>query len=343
MKDQLKKYWFIVTIAVISVAFLALFIFASVKDKLPSKKVSGKDVVAIFNNQNIFADDIYETSKKTNGGKIFSTLILDALVNQEIQTTDEIKKEIDEREKSIIERFKEKNPQSYEEEIGNALKELGFVNGFRDLKAYVTGDVKTKKVMENFIQKNKDKYLKAIDEKKGRLVSHILVRYPQLTSSEKEGKKPEEIAKLQEERNVASEKALDEKKAQIDKELASKDFKEVAATYSDDEASKVVNGSLGYVNQETAFVKEFLDKALALKEGEVSDWVKTTYGYHKIKVDATGVDKLLANTETKSQIFNTILQQHPDIFKLTLKELLEKFPVETEDKEVQKVVKSLLQ
>lgn len=342
MKNMLKKYWFILTIAFILIAFSLLFLYANVKDKLPGKKVNGKDVVAIFNEKTIFADDIFENAKEVNGYRVISTLILEALANQEIPTTDEIKKNVAAREAELIEGFKQKNPQGYQEEMSNALKQLGFANGYADLSKYVTSQIKIQQIMENYILANKDKYFKEIETKKGRLVSHILVRYPQLTAAEKEGKKPEEITKLQNERNAKAEAELNTKKDAVDKALASKDFGEVAAEFSDDEASKVKKGSLGYVNSDTSFVKEFLDASLKLNEGQVSDWIKTTYGYHKIKVDAVGAEKLLQNKEIKAQILNTILQQHTDIYKLAIQQLIQKYPVQTEDATVKKIVDSLV-
>lgn len=267
-------------------------------------------------------------------------MIIKELVNQVVADSDEIKSEVAAQKEQIIANFKAKNATGYEAEIGELLKQVGFSNGFKDLDAYVTTNIKNQKMIEDYIIKHADTYLTSIDEKQGRTVSHILVKFPALTDEEKAGKTAEEIEQLQLAKNESEKSKLDERMAEIDKELSTKSFAEVAGQYSDD-TSKASNGSLGYVNNETSFVKEFLDATLALKEGEVSGWVKTTYGYHKIKVDATGKDKLLAIKEVKAQIINAILQKETEIYAKALKEILEKVPVTSEDPTVKKALEAL--
>ncbi len=341
MKNMLRKYWFVLTITVLLVAFIGLFIYNENKDKLAGKKVDNQDVVAEFNGKNIFADDVYNNSKETKGSRIITMMIIKELVNQVVADSDEIKSEVAAQKEQIIANFKAKNATGYEAEIGELLQQVGFSNGFKDLDAYVTTNIKNQKMIEDYIIKHADTYLTSIDEKQGRTASHILVKFPTLTDEEKAGKTAEEIEQLQLAKNESEKSKLDERMAEIDKELSTKSFAEVAGQYSDDTGSKVANGSLGYVNNETSFVKEFLDATLALKEGEVSDWVKTTYGYHKIKVDATGKDKLLAIKEVKAQIINDILQKETEIYAKALKEVLEKVPVTSEDPTVKKALEAL--
>lgn len=62
------------------------------------------------------------------------------------------------------------------------------------------------------------------------------------------------------------------------------DFAELAKEYSKDTANAAKGGDLGYFNK-SQMVKEFSDKAFSMQEGEVSDPVKTSYGYHIIKVE----------------------------------------------------------
>lgn len=341
MKSMLRKYWFVITIVTLVVAFIALFIYNENKDKLAGKKVDNKDVVAEFNGKYIFADDVYSNSKDAQGARIITMMIVREVVNQTVSDSEEIKATVAEQKAKIIENFKARNATGYEKEIGDALKDLGFSNGFADLDSYVTMNAKNEKMVEQFILQHQENYLASIDEKKGRTASHILVKFPTLTDEEKAGKTTEEIEKLQEAKNTAEQANLEARMAEIDKELSTKSFAEVAGQYSDDTGSKAVNGSLGYVNSDTSFVKEFLDAALALNEGEVSGWVKTTYGYHKIKVDVTGKDKLLAIKDIKTQIINDILQKDTTIYSKALKESLEKVPVTTEDPAVKKALEAL--
>ena len=62
------------------------------------------------------------------------------------------------------------------------------------------------------------------------------------------------------------------------------DFGKIAAETSDDTASKVDGGNLGAF-QRGMMVPEFEKAAFALKAGEISEPVKTQYGYHLIKVE----------------------------------------------------------
>ncbi len=61
------------------------------------------------------------------------------------------------------------------------------------------------------------------------------------------------------------------------------DFGELAKKYSTDVASAQFGGELGFIER-GSFVKEFEEVAFALKEKEISDLVKTEFGYHIIQL-----------------------------------------------------------
>ena len=76
-------------------------------------------------------------------------------------------------------------------------------------------------------------------------------------------------------------------KAQADLK-AGKDFVEVANQYTEDPSGKGKGGDLGIIDANTSFDPNFLKAALALKPGEVTPTpVKSSYGYHLIKIDST--------------------------------------------------------
>ncbi|MDP1773243.1 MAG: SurA N-terminal domain-containing protein [Methylobacter sp.] len=111
--------------------------------------------------------------------------------------------------------------------------------------------------LKAFYEEQKDQYTKA----ERRKISHILFAINDKTDEK-----------------TALEKVL---KAQ--KDLANKDFAAVAAEVSDDKLTAKIGGDLGLFNV-GVMEKSFEDAASALKLGEVSNPVKSAFGYHLIKV-----------------------------------------------------------
>lgn len=80
---------------------------------------------------------------------------------------------------------------------------------------------------------------------------------------------------------VATEKEAKDVKAQL---ASGKSFDDVAKEYSKDPGSAKQGGDLGYFTKDK-MVKEFADAAFGLKKGEVSDPVKSSFGWHVIKLE----------------------------------------------------------
>ncbi|MEA3326059.1 MAG: peptidylprolyl isomerase [Chloroflexota bacterium] len=91
------------------------------------------------------------------------------------------------------------------------------------------------------------------------------------------------------------------------------DFHELAATYSTDESNSEDGGNLGWFDQNT-MVKEFSDAAFNLEEGEISDPVETTFGFHIIQVLGKRESQIpSAEFEGEKQdAFNTWLSEQRD-------------------------------
>jgi peptidyl-prolyl cis-trans isomerase D len=82
---------------------------------------------------------------------------------------------------------------------------------------------------------------------------------------------------IREEKKAFAEKLLEEVKS-------GKDFAELARVNSDDAASAVKGGNLGYFTR-GSMVKPFEQAAFSMKPGDISEVVETTFGYHIIKVE----------------------------------------------------------
>src|SRR5207249_1411860 len=85
---------------------------------------------------------------------------------------------------------------------------------------------------------------------------------------------------------------------------AGADFSELAKKYSEEEASAKNGGDLDYFGR-GRMVPEFDQAAFAMQPGQISDLVKTQYGYHIIKL----VDKKAAATRTLAEVRQQISDQ----------------------------------
>ncbi len=78
-------------------------------------------------------------------------------------------------------------------------------------------------------------------------------------------------------------------------------FEELAKKYSEDPGSAKQNGSLGWIGKGQT-VPEFEKTAFSLPKGQISDLVKSSYGFHIIRVD----DKQDAHTKSLDEVKDTI-------------------------------------
>lgn len=85
-----------------------------------------------------------------------------------------------------------------------------------------------------------------------------------------------------------------------------KSFEELAKQYSEDTGSKEKGGDLGYFTA-GKMVKEFEDAAYKLKKDEVSEPVKSQFGYHIIKV--TDIKEQKPFDEVKGDIKKDLVQK----------------------------------
>ena len=79
------------------------------------------------------------------------------------------------------------------------------------------------------------------------------------------------------------------------------DFAKVASEVTEDPSGKANGGDLGYFTKEQ-MVPEFSDVAFKLDKGQISDPVKTQFGWHVIKVEDKRVKPVPTFDEVKPQI-----------------------------------------
>jgi peptidyl-prolyl cis-trans isomerase D len=155
--------------------------------------------------------------------------------------------------------------------------------------AYVVFDPevykKDSKVDEEQIRDYYEENIDLFKEKKQVKAKHILFKLGETASQEEDAK--------------VKEKAL----AVLQRAREGEDFSQLAKKFSEDPGTKE-NGDLGYFSA-GQMVKPFESAAFALKKGEISDLVRTAFGYHIIKVE----DIKEARTKTFEEVRDQIAQK----------------------------------
>ena len=100
---------------------------------------------------------------------------------------------------------------------------------------------------------------------------------------------------------------------------AGKDFAELAKANSEDTPTASKGGEIGWVTRGQT-VPEFEQKAFSMKSGEISDLVKTQYGYHIIKLLEREGARVKAFSEVEPTIRQELIRERGDIEKSRLAE-----------------------
>jgi peptidyl-prolyl cis-trans isomerase D len=126
-------------------------------------------------------------------------------------------------------------------------------------------------------------------------VSHILIKTPLPAAGAKE-----------------DDKAIAEARAKAEDVLkqvkAGGDFAKLAEKYSDDPGSAKSGGELGWIGRGRT-VPEFEKAAFSLGKGQTSDLIKSSYGFHIIRVEDKQEAHLKSLAEVKNEISGKVQQQ----------------------------------
>jgi len=285
------------------------------KDTTEGKVIDGKEVIAVVNGENILKSDFDSQVSQVKSA-------LEA--NGQNFSTDEGKKNLQEMKQKVLDSMikdvlslqqaKKENVTLEPNQLEEAISQLEAYHGGKDaLDNYLKQQGMDRKSFEKLLQ---DQLI--INNLEEKLTADVIV-------TDEEVKKyfdsNQDMFKLPSPEIRASHILVateDEAKKILDEIKAGKDFAELAKKYSTDKASKDNGGDLGYFGKGT-MDPEFEKAAFALKQGEVSQPVKTQFGYHIIKVTGERAslgfddvkDYIKSNLESskKNEEFNKYLDQ----------------------------------
>ena len=232
------------------------------------KLKNGEEIVGSINGKEVSAEELYDTMKKNYGYSELVSMFDEYIVNEEIPTTDELKKEAQDQ----LEYYRSVAQQMYNMELLDYLSAQGLVlDKEEDFLDVLLTQIKTEDAIEKYVADGiKEDELKTYyDENYSEKITarHILI---QIESSDKDGKDALKTAN----------KIIDELK-KTDKDKLEDKFIELAKEYSDDGSYQ--DGGLLDPFMSGDVVKEFWDGTTALKDGEYTVTpVKSDFGYHII-------------------------------------------------------------
>ena len=160
-----------------------------------------------------------------------------------------------------------------------------------DLSRIQGGVQVTHDELQSYYNQHRDQYRVAEQAK----VSHILIKTPL----------PGPDGKVDEKGVVEAQRRAEDLLKQL---KAGAKFEDLARKYSEDPGSAKEGGSLGWIGKGRT-VPEFEKAAFSLPKGQISDLVKSSYGFHIIRVDDRQDAHMKTLEEVKDQIEPNLKQQ----------------------------------
>ncbi len=145
-------------------------------------------------------------------------------------------------------------------------------------------------VSEEKIKALYESELESFEGEEQRDASHILVKIDDETSDEQALQKVQDLAA---------------------KLVDGESFEELAKEHSQDDGSASDGGALG-LSGKGVYVSDFEDALYKLEVGQVSDPVKTEFGYHLIKLNRIEANKLPSYDEMKASLEQRLIEEEVD-------------------------------
>ncbi|WFA09919.1 peptidylprolyl isomerase [Tissierella sp. Yu-01] len=238
-----------------------------------------EEIVAKVNDKEITKTEFYDQLVTQSGDQVLNALISEKIIELEIE-----KQNIELTDEEIEAEFAEmKEYYGGEEEFNDALTYFGY--NLEDIKQNIVINLQLEKLLEPYIEITEDEMKNYFDTNKSYL-------------NEEEQVKASHIL-------VETKEEADEVKTKLD---GGADFADLAKEYSKDTANSSMGGDLGYFGK-GKMVAPFEEVAFALGINEISDPVKTDFGYHIIKVEDHKEAKEAVYEEHKDNIKDSIFQQ----------------------------------
>lgn len=269
---SIYKYVLLVLVLVLALSMTAC------KNENANKK-DNENIVAEINDEVITKDELYDRLVEQNGEQVLNALISEKIINIEAkkQNIEVSEKDIQDKIDKIVENY------GGEEEFNQAIAYYGYT--VENLKKDIGTNIKIKKLLEPKISISEEEMKNYFEENKE-------------TFNQKEEVRARHIL-------VETEEAA---KEVLEKLEAGGDFSELAKEYSLDESNKGKGGELGFFGR-GQMVAEFEDTAFSLKVNEISEPVKTDYGYHIIEVEEKKEAKEANYEENKDTIKDMLIEE----------------------------------
>ena len=207
---------------------------------------------------------------RENGTSNLITLFKKAVADASVSTTSSIKETASSQAASIRSSYQSSYGSSYESYLQSDL----LSTGYSDLEEYLIEQQKINQVSADYAKEH-------FDDLSIRQVSYILIKFDDTNNPTQDP-------------TDAEKKKMDAVDAALKE---GKSFSDAAIEFSEDTSTASTGGDLGVIDKNSsALDTNFLEASLALKEGEVSEWVRSdSFGYFKIMVTASTPETLEAN------------------------------------------------